>query len=278
MSDDVEGGRIHRRATIQFCILASGSSGNAAIVASGRTRLLIDGGLSAFELTRRLSRFDLKITDLDGIVVTHEHGDHVAGLSALAGRWGRTIYLTSGTRRALRLVPNGSRMVEIEAGRPFSIGEVRVTPFPLSHDAAEPVGFTFEDGIGKVGYATDLGCVTPAVRDGLAGCRILVIEFNHDHEMLTRGPYPAHLKRRILSERGHLANDDSASLLRSSMHDGLEWVFLAHLSRTNNHPDLAYDVARTAVSGVPGNPIHLCVAEQGKPGPWVRLDKTKALW
>ena len=259
-------------------MLASGSSGNAAIVGSGRTRLLIDAGLTAPELKRRLSRFDLGIEDLDGVVLTHEHGDHIAGVAALAGRWGRTIYLTAGTRSRLMMLPSDSRIVEIEAGRSFCIGSLRVGPFPLSHDAAEPVGFTFENEIGKIGYVTDLGKVTDDVRHGLSGCRVLAIEFNHDRELLLTGPYPPLLKKRILGDMGHLSNNDSAELLRSSAHEGLEWVFLAHLSRTNNHPETAHRAAHRVLAGTDAERANINVASQDDPGPWVTLDKKQTLW
>ncbi len=259
-------------------MLASGSSGNAAYVGSGGTRVLIDAGLTAREFERRLSLFDLTIGEMDGIVITHEHADHVAGLAALAGRFGRTIYLTPGTRKAIRSWPKGAKLIEFEPGRVFTIGSLSVHPFPLSHDAAEPVGFTFGNDAGKVGYVTDLGKVTAPVRDALCGCRILAIEFNHDGAMLRNGPYPLPLKRRILGDEGHLSNDVSADLLRSSAHDGLEWVFLSHLSRTNNRADVAIDAARRALSDADTGRIRVQVASQTTAGPFISLDKSGSLW
>jgi len=233
---------------LQVCLLASGSKGNAVFVASRETRILIDAGLSARELKSRLGAIGVAWEDLDAILVTHEHGDHCRGLGPLARACNLPVYVHADTRAAL---PNPGRLAEVrefDGGTALCWRDLRIEPFPLTHDAVAPVGYAIETPEGKVGVATDLGIATRLVADRLKGCRALVLESNHDEEMLRDGPYPWHLKQRIRSNHGHLSNTASAQLLQEILWDGLEAVFLAHLSEVNNHPGLAEASARAVLS------------------------------
>lgn len=229
---------------MRVCLLASGSKGNAVYVESGMSRLLLDAGLAAKELTRRLSGIGVAAEALDALLVSHEHSDHCRGLGPMARRYALPVYLHPETRRALPRLGVIADHREFEVGDRFTLRNVEVQTFPLTHDAAAPVGYTVESAEGKIGIATDLGIATRLVAERLRGCRVLILEANHDEEMLRDGPYPWPLKQRIRSNHGHLSNPASAELLRGLLWDGLEAVFLAHLSETNNTPALAEQSAR----------------------------------
>lgn len=224
---------------MRVCLLASGSKGNAVYIESRDSRILIDAGLSARELTARLQRIGVAGEDLHALFVTHEHADHCRGLGPIARRFRLPVYLHPETRCALPDPGRLDDLREFETGQTLDFRDVRIETFPLSHDAAAPVGFVIETTEGKVGIATDLGIATRLVAQRLRGCRVLILESNHDETMLRDGPYPWHLKQRIRSPHGHLSNTESARLLQDLLWDGLEAVFLAHLSETNNLPSLA---------------------------------------
>ncbi|MGH8699627.1 MAG: MBL fold metallo-hydrolase [Burkholderiales bacterium] len=238
---------------MRFASLGSGSSGNALLIESGGTRVLLDCGFGLSELTSRLCRLDLEPSDLDAIIVTHEHGDHGSGVAKLAARFDITAYLTRGTLSALgaegRSIP---RQVLIDPYTAFAVDGIEVKPFPVPHDAREPVQFVLSDGAVKLGVLTDTGHPTPHVAQALSGVHALVLECNHDLDMLMNGPYPAHLKSRIAGRLGHLANAASAELVRMMDCSRLQHVIAAHLSQTNNTPELA----RAALAGALG-----CAAE-----------------
>ena len=184
---------------------------------------------------------------LDAILVSHEHGDHLQGVGVLARRHQVPVYLTPGTMGACNgQLSKGAECRAMEPGSAFEVGELGIHPFAVPHDAAEPVGFVFRHGGRKAGVATDVGFITALMRQHLMGCNLLVLESNHDPEMLRNGPYPWELKRRISGRSGHLSNEDAGRLLERVMHRGLEEVVLAHLSEKNNSPALA----RSAVEGV----------------------------
>lgn len=206
---------------------------------TGSTRLLVDAGLPAIELTRRLASIDVSPTDLDAILITHEHTDHVRGAGTLARKLKIPILTSYPTGRELAAITRKVQVIEFESGYAFTFRDIAVDPFPITHDACDPVGYLLESGEGKIGVATDLGIATRLVRDKLQHCRCLVLESNHDEEMLQNGPYPWHLKQRIKSRHGHLSNNESAELLDDLVHDGLEGLFLAHLSEVNNDPQIA---------------------------------------
>lgn len=232
---------------MRVCLLASGSKGNAVYIESGDSRILIDAGLSAREIERRLAAIDVAAEDLNAVLVTHEHNDHTGAVGPLARRHRLPVYIHPRTHAAARLGRIDS-VCEFDTGESFTLRDLQVTPFPLTHDAAETVGFILDTPSGRVGVATDLGLATRLVADNLRSCRVLVLESNHDEAMLRDGPYPWHLKQRIAGRHGHLSNKASAELLEGLLWDGTEAVFLAHLSETNNNPKLALASARAVLA------------------------------
>lgn len=265
---------------VSVTVLASGSQGNCTLVSSSSTRLLIDAGLSCRELLRRMLLCCEDARSVDAILITHEHADHVAGLHVLAKRLKVPVYITGATHDAYRRSAHDSagRRITLErlehfcSGRAFQVGDITVMPFTISHDAVDPVGFTFRsDGI-KVGICTDLGYITPNVRDQLRGCHVLMIESNHDLEQLRGGPYPWSVKQRVMSRVGHLSNDALADFLTSGYDGEAEFLILAHLSEQNNHPEIARMTAERAL-GEQRNLLHnqLLLAAQHEPLAAVRL-------
>lgn len=253
---------------VVVCVLGSGSRGNAVYVADGATAILVDAGFSAREIERRMAGRGLDPERLDALVVTHEHADHLHGAARLARRRHLPVHLSAGT---LAGAPALGALPELRLFRPgdgFRIGTLALYPFAVLHDATEPIGLTIESGGLRLGIATDLGQPTAEVAAGLAGCRMLILESNHDPQMLAAGPYPRHLKRRIAGSRGHLSNPQSAALLAALRHPGLEQVVLAHLSATNNRPETALAHAARALDGTA---VRLAAARQEESLPVIRL-------
>ncbi len=251
---------------MRFSVLASGSVGNALYLESGRTKLLIDGGLSGRELTRRLACLGVEPASLHGILVTHEHRDHILGVGVFARRFDLPVYIHPAAEAAASaLLGELPASVPFQASRDFAVGEVHVTPFPVPHDAAHPVGFIFRANGSKLGLATDMGYAPLGVRERLKGSHTLILESNHDLTMLREGPYAWPLKQRILSRRGHLSNDASRSLLTALVHRDLDNVVLAHLSDVNNQHVLALDAAREVIAQS-GRVIRLVTARQDEVG------------
>lgn len=234
---------------MRLSLLASGSKGNSLFLETGDCRLLVDAGLSGRETILRLCSIGVDAATLDGILVTHEHSDHVRGVGALARKLKVPVLGSGRTLAAARHVIGRADFVEFDAGSPFVFKGVSIDPFPITHDACDPVGFRIESGEGCIGFATDLGIATRLTQEKLKGCRALVLEFNHDEQMLQNGPYPWHLKQRIRSRHGHLSNAEAACLLEELLHPGLQGVFLSHLSEVNNDPALAMASARALVDG-----------------------------
>jgi phosphoribosyl 1,2-cyclic phosphodiesterase len=251
---------------MRFASLGSGSGGNALVVEAGATRVLVDCGFSVEETERRLARLGLAGGDLAGILVTHEHGDHADGATAFARRHRIGVWMTHGTLRATQDTgaPDASVTV-IESDAPFALGDLEVSPFPVPHDAREPVQFLLGDGVRRVGVLTDIGASTRHVEAMLSGCDALVLECNHDERMLAEGRYPAWLKARIGGPFGHLANGAAAALLAALDRSRLRHVVAAHLSEANNRPELA----RAALAGVLGcDESWIGVAEQARGFDW----------
>jgi phosphoribosyl 1,2-cyclic phosphodiesterase len=223
---------------VRFACLGSGSEGNGVVVEAGRTRLLMDCGFGLAESVARLARLGLKPADLAGIAVTHEHSDHLGGVGRLARRHGLPVWLTAGTL-AMAQDLDGVAVRVIDSHAAFAVDGLEIQPYPVPHDAREPVQFVFGDGNRRLGVLTDAGCGTPHIEAMLAGVDALVLECNHDAEMLERGPYPASLKRRVGGRFGHLENGQAAALLGRLMHERLQCVMAAHVSRKNNTPQLA---------------------------------------
>lgn len=228
---------------MRVCLLASGSKGNSIFVEAGDSRVLIDAGLSAKELLRRLAQIGVEGDSLDAILISHEHSDHIRGAGTLARKLNIPILVNSQTCHASAATIGKTEIIEFESGAPFIFKDLCIDPFAITHDASDPVGFLLECRAGKIGIATDLGIATRLVKDKLKGCRALVLESNHDEELLANGPYPWPLKQRIRSRHGHLSNAESAELLDDLLHCELEGVFLAHLSEVNNDPGIAREVA-----------------------------------
>ena len=234
---------------MRLSLLASGSKGNSLFFETDSCRLLIDAGLSGRETIARLASIGVDAETLDGILITHEHTDHVRGVGALARRLKIPVLGASRMLRAAQQVIGRAELIEFDPGSPLIFKGVSIDPFPITHDACDPVGFRIEGSEGCLGFATDLGIATRLIQEKLKGCRALVLEFNHDEQMLQDGPYPWHLKQRIRSSHGHLSNSQAASLLEEVLHPGLQGVFLSHLSEVNNDPALAISCARTLLSG-----------------------------
>jgi phosphoribosyl 1,2-cyclic phosphodiesterase len=241
---------------VSLSVLASGSRGNCSVLASSRTCLLIDVGLSCKETLRRLRVSGIDPATIKAVLITHEHADHVGGLYVTAKRLGLSVYMTAAAHATWQrdFHDSAGRSVSVEklelfeAGRGFQVGDIEVLPFTTPHDAADPVGFTFTVEGAKIGYATDLGYLPASVREHLRGCDGLLIEANHDLEMLRSGPYPWAVKQRVMSRVGHLSNDALAEFLATDYDGGAAFLILAHLSEQNNHPELARTAAERALS------------------------------
>ena len=250
---------------MRVCLVASGSKGNAVFVESGDTRLLIDAGLAARELIERLAAVGVDAATLNAVLVTHEHGDHVRGVGTIARRLKIPVIASYPTAREIAPLLKKCEIIEFEAGHSFAFRDLLIDPFPVTHDTVDPVGYLIDGREGTVGVATDFGVATRLVGEKLKRCRSLVLEFNHDEEMLLNGPYPWHLKQRIKSRHGHLSNSDSRTLLAELLHDGLEGLFIAHLSEVNNHPDVAEREARAVLDGATCCAPRLAVGNQYRP-------------
>lgn len=233
---------------MKISLLASGSKGNAVYVESGDSRLLIDAGLSGVEILKRLSNIGVDGSTLDAILVSHDHSDHIKGAGTLARKLKIPLLVSYPTRQACDKLLKKTESIEFESGYSFGFRDLVIDPFPITHDAVDPVGFTIDSREGRIGFATDLGVVTRLVTNKLERCRMLVLEANHDEEMLLNGPYPWHLKQRIKSKHGHISNAESMQLLGELLHDGLEGVLLAHLSEVNNSPELPHGAATMLLS------------------------------
>jgi phosphoribosyl 1,2-cyclic phosphodiesterase len=234
---------------MRFASLGSGSKGNALLIEAGDTRILLDCGFGLSEISVRIGRLGLEAGDLDAVIVTHEHGDHGGGVAKLSVRHDIPVYLTRDTFSGLdgegRSIA-GPRF--IDAYTPFAIGDIEVRPYTVPHDAREPVQFVLSDGAARLGVLTDTGVPTPHIVESLSGVDALVLECNHDLDLLMNGPYPASLKRRIAGRLGHLSNEASAELVRAMDCSRLQHVIAAHLSEKNNTAELA----RAALSGALG--------------------------
>ncbi len=240
---------------VSVSVLASGSRGNTAIVESSRARLLVDAGISCRETFKRVKLSGRDPREISAILITHEHSDHICGLATLAKKLSIPVFMTGATHqawaRSLRdesgELPQIAKLEIFSSGRSFEIADITVTPFTIPHDAADPVGFTFRAEGTKVGIATDLGYMPASVRDHLRRCDVLVIESNHDLEMLRVGPYPWSVKQRVMSRVGHLSNESLAQFFAEDYDGGASYIVLAHLSEENNHPEIALRAAEEAL-------------------------------
>ncbi|HEY4998128.1 MAG TPA: MBL fold metallo-hydrolase [Usitatibacter sp.] len=224
---------------MRFTSLGSGSSGNALVVESGRTRVMMDCGFSLVDTKARLERAGLAPSEISAVVVTHEHDDHLGGVARFAKRYAIPVYLTRGTAQWLPPDFPAVLVRYIDSHQPFAVEDLSVEPFPVPHDAREPVQYVFSDGEARLGVVTDLGTLTQHVVEKLSGCHALVIECNHDLDMLMTGRYPDGLKRRVSGPFGHLCNADAGRLVAALDRGNLRHLIAAHLSQQNNTPALA---------------------------------------
>ncbi len=266
---------------MRFCAFASGSSGNCTYAGSENTHILVDVGISGKRVESALNDAGLCGRDLNGILVTHEHSDHICGLGVISRKYGIPIYATEKTidaimkDRSVGSIDRGLFNV-IRADNKFMIGDLTINPMKISHDAADPVGYRIFYGKKKVAVCTDLGKYDEYTVDCLSGLDAVLLEANHDVKMLQLGPYPYSLKMRILGDRGHLSNENSGRLLSRILHDNMKYVFLGHLSKENNLPELAYEAVKMEVTLSPvndyrGDDFRISVAKRDVPSELIAI-------
>ena len=265
---------------MRMCSIASGSSGNCVYVGSDTTHLLVDVGISGKRVEQGLNSLELAGRDVDGILITHEHADHVAGLGVIARKYGIPIYATEGTTREIKKMRQLGDVPEelfhiVREDEKFVIKDLTIHPMRISHDAAQPAAYRIFYGSRRVAVCTDLGVYNDYTVECLRGMDALLLEANHDVNMLQVGPYPYYLKQRILGDRGHLSNENSGKLLCRILHDGLQTIALGHLSKENNHPDLAYEAVRMEIN-MGDNPYHagdfrMMVAKRDEVSPVIEI-------
>ena len=245
---------------MRFTSLASGSSGNCTYVGSDNTHILVDAGTSKKKIEEGLSELSLSLSDISAIFVTHEHVDHIAAIRTILKKYDIPVYATQGTIEGIRntdkkLEMADKQFIPVMVDKAVVVGDMIVNPMTISHDALEPCGYRVYCGDKKIGIATDLGCFDEYTISALSGCDALLLEANHDVRMLQTGPYPYRLKHRILGDKGHLSNEKSGELLCSLLNEKVKGIFLGHLSKENNLPELAYETVRVEIE-MGDNPFH----------------------
>lgn len=265
---------------MDFFSVASGSSGNCICLGSDQCHVMIDAGISGKRIEEGMNTYDYTTSDMDGVLITHEHSDHIQGLGVVARKYGLPIYATKGTADAILQSSSVGKIDPslfhvIEAGKTFFIGNLEIYPMSISHDAADPVAYLVSDGRHRVGVVTDLGYYDADIVLHMEGLDALLLEANHDIHMLQVGAYPYPLKQRILGERGHLSNETSGQLLGQILHDGMQHILLGHLSKENNYDELAYETVRLEISlgdnPYRGNDFPIEVAKRDRPSSLIRL-------
>jgi len=240
------------RKIMRFCSIASGSSGNCIYMGTDNTHLIIDAGISGKRIKNGLNELGIEPDELSGILVTHEHTDHISGLGVMARRYGIPIYTTEGTREAILTsskagkIPDGL-FVDVKEDEHFTIGDLNIKPVRISHDAAQPVAYRIGNNKSYGAVMTDLGYYDDYIIKQLKGLDFLLLEANHDIRMLETGSYPYELKQRILGKKGHLSNENAGRLLSQVLNDNIKEIYLGHLSQENNYEDLAYETVRLEV-------------------------------
>jgi phosphoribosyl 1,2-cyclic phosphodiesterase len=238
---------LRRRIIVKICVLASSSSGNSAFIRTSTTRILVDAGLSKRDLFARLAAIDEQCDTMDAILVTHEHSDHVSGLVSLARQLNAPIYITRLTAPAIPWGEYTPKLDCFQAGTTFTIGDIEIDSFTIPHDAIDPVGFCFRTHGIKIGIVTDLGYLPDSIKFHLRGTDLLVLESNHDLEMLKVGPYPWSVKQRVMGRKGHLSNDVVSDFIRLDLDSTISTLVLGHLSEHNNHPEIVRYTAGRAL-------------------------------
>lgn len=233
---------------LKFCSLASGSSGNCQFVSSKETKLLIDAGLTGKYITGALQSIDIEANTIDGLLITHEHSDHIKGVGVLMRKFDIPLYVNEKTWESMKDKIGSVKDKDIKIFTdcdPFLIGDIKVKPYNISHDASNPMGFSFVHDSSKISITTDTGCVSNELIDEIKDSDLLVLEANHDVEMVKFGKYPWFLKKRILSDHGHLSNEAAGNIVTEVVKNGnVKYVVLAHLSKENNFPELAYETVK----------------------------------
>ncbi len=254
---------------MKVCNLASGSHGNATLISSGNTHILVDNGLSMSELNKRLDGLlNVELRDLAGIIITHEHSDHTKGLAKLSNKYHLPVYMHWQSVNNFWDRGELSNLAEVDMDMPFEIGDIAIEPFRLPHDSAYNLGYKMTDGKKTFALATDLGWVSENTLTKLEGCDGVMLESNHDVKMLKYGSYPAYLKARIAGSNGHLSNDECAKTLVKLVQSGTKRVVLAHLSQDNNTPELAFECTKQTLAGsgiIEGKDLDVEVASQFHP-------------
>ena len=254
---------------MRFTLLGSGSAGNCLVINSGISTVLVDCGLSFQETKRRLIARDVSLTDIDAILVTHEHGDHSGGVFTLANKLDVPIWCTSGTALATSAKEQANSVNEIIGFTEFEVGSLKVTPYPVPHDALEPSQFTLSDNQFKLGILTDAGSATAHMFENLHDCDALVLEFNHDEDLLLKSPYPAPLKKRIAGGFGHLSNTTAKYFLEKLINPKLKFVLAAHLSETNNSEELVRGILSELLDE---REIAFAIASQQDGSDWIEIN------
>ena len=261
---------------LRVATLASGSSGNCAVASDGQVHILIDAGISARRIAQGLKGLGLEPRHISGVLITHEHIDHVAALPVLCRQSGAALFTAEGTAYALcgKWAGLEDRFRVFEPGQRFAVQGLEIGTFATSHDCACPVGYYVSDGKRKLAVCTDTGCVTPQAREGVRGANTLIGEFNYDPKMLSAGPYPPHLQARIRGDRGHLSNEMGGELAAFAAEQGATRIVLAHLSQENNLPELAMEAARKALEALglrPGRDVEVLAAPRGEATGWMEV-------
>lgn len=238
--------------SLQFCSLSSGSSGNSYLVFTEDTYILVDAGISSKKIAESLARLNLTPYDLSAVLLTHEHSDHIKGAEILSRKYGLPLYTNEQTYHAVfPLMKNTEGVIfyEFETNNPFTLNDIEIMPFPVSHDAVEPVGFSFYRENTKISIATDTGCINAKMMEEIISANLLILEANHDEHMLKMGKYPWFLKQRILSAKGHLSNEAAGDAIAHMIHSHPinRQILLAHLSRENNFPEMAHQTVKNVL-------------------------------
>lgn len=257
---------------MKFSILSSGSRGNACYIETENTAILVDAGLSGIEIERRLASIGGAPESLNAIVVTHEHSDHIKGVGVLARRYNLPVYANSETlkrgEKALGKLPS---VIPVQTGETLKINRLSLETFTKCHDAADPMGLVVSSNGASIGLITDMGRSTRLAEDRLRACTVLIMEFNYDPTMLSEGPYPLDLKRRISSSEGHLSNEQAGILLETISHGNLKWVALAHISETNNDPAKALHTAETVLNRCGLKKTRILIGKQHEASPLIEI-------
>ncbi|AWW27797.1 MBL fold metallo-hydrolase [Acetobacterium carbinolicum] len=262
---------------MKFCSLYSGSSGNSLFISNNNTKILIDAGLSGKRIQSAMDLIAEDLREIGGIMVTHEHSDHIHGVGVLSRRFDLPIYANEKTWEAMlkslgKIAEHNIKIFDFE--KPFDIQDLQIKAFKTSHDAADSAGFVIFDGKKRLGIATDSGIITPEMRGALSGCDLVVLESNHDVSMLEAGSYPFYLKQRIKSDFGHLSNETAGDLALALVQEGTKQLVLAHLSQENNYPLLAYETTARILSEagiVLDKDVKLCVAKRSSASETINL-------